>query len=71
MPYSDLNPGRFAIAMGSIGVIMAALNYAAAKLLTTDSWLFYTTFVDSFIVIALVFFALRFARGQNAKSADG
>lgn len=71
MPYSDLNPGRFAIAMGSIGVIMAALNYAAAKLLTTDSWLFYTTFVDSFIVVALVFFALRFARGQNAKSADG
>lgn len=71
MPYSDLNPGRFAIAMGSIGVIMAGLNYAAAKLLTTDSWLFYTTFVDTFVVIGLVFFALRFARGQNAKSVDG
>lgn len=69
MPYSDLNPGRFAIAMGSIGIIMAALNYAAAKLLTTDSWLFYTTFVDTFVVIGLVFFALRFARGQNPRSA--
>lgn len=71
MPYSDLNPGRFAIAMGSIGVVMAALNYAAAKLLTTDSWLFYTTFIDSFVVIALVFLALRYARGKSAKPVDG
>jgi hypothetical protein len=46
---------------------MAGLNYAAAKLLTTDSWLFYTTFVDTFIVIGLVFFVLRYARGQRAK----
>ena len=71
MPYSDIDPGRFAVAMGSIGVIMAVLNYAAAKLLTTDSWLFYTTFVDTFVVIGLVFFALRFARRSEAYSADG
>lgn len=63
MPYSDIDTGRFAIGMGSVGLVMAGLNYAAAKLLSTDSWLFYTTFVDTFIVIGLVFFVLRFARG--------
>jgi intracellular septation protein A len=62
MPYSDIDAGRFAIIMGVIGLIMAGLNYGAAKLLTTDNWLFYKTFVDNFIVIGLVFFAMRFAR---------
>ena len=62
MPYSDINAGRFAIVMGMIGLIMAALNYGAAKLLTADNWLFYKTFVDNFIVIGLVLFAMRFAR---------
>lgn len=62
MPYSDINAGRFAIVMGVIGLVMAALNYGAAKLLTTDNWLFYKTFVDNFIVIGLVLVAMRFAR---------
>ena len=48
MPYSDIHAGRFAIVMGVIGLIMAALNYGAAKLLTTDNWLFYKTFIDNF-----------------------
>lgn len=64
MPYSDIDPGRFAFAMGCVGLLMAGLNYAAAKLLSTDSWLFYTTFVDTFIIIGLVFFVLRYARGK-------
>ena len=64
MPYSDIDPGRFAVVMGVIGLIMAGLNYGAAKLLTTDHWLFYKTFVDNFIVIGLVFMALRFARNK-------
>lgn len=68
MPYSDIDPGRFAIGMGSVGAIMAGLNYAAAKLLSTDSWLFYTTFVDTFIVIGLVFYVLKFARRGNGVS---
>jgi intracellular septation protein A len=62
MPYSDINTGRFAIIMGVVGLIMAALNYGAAKLLTTDNWLFYKTFIDQFIVMALLLLALRFAR---------
>ena len=66
MPYSDIHAGRFAIVMGVIGLIMAALNYGAAKLLTTDNWLFYKTFIDNFIVAGLVIFALRFARAKPA-----
>ena len=64
MPYSDIHAGRFAIVMGVIGLIMAALNYGAAKLLTTDNWLFYKTFIDNFIVIGLVMLAMRFVRAE-------
>lgn len=62
MPYSDIDPGRFAIGMGCVGLLMAGLNYGAAKLLSTDGWLFYTTFIDFFIVSGLIIFVLRFAR---------
>ena len=54
------------ILMGVIGLIMAALNYGAAKLLSTDNWLFYKTFVDNFIVFGLVIFAMRFVRAKPA-----
>jgi intracellular septation protein A len=62
MPYDDVDAGRLAFAMGLIGIIMAALNYAAAKWLSTDNWLFYTTFVDIFLVMGMGVFAMRFAR---------
>jgi intracellular septation protein A len=64
MPYSDIHTGRFAIVMGIIGLIMAALNYGAAKLLTTDNWLFYKTFIDQFIVMALLVLAMRYVRAR-------
>jgi intracellular septation protein A len=70
MPYSDIDPGRFAFAMGCVGLLMAGLNYAAAKLLSTDGWLFYTTFIDTFIIIGLVFFVLRYARRADPKSFE-
>lgn len=70
MPYSDIDTGRFAIGMGSVGLVMAGLNFAAAKLLTTDQWLFYTTFLDTFVVIGMVFFVLRFARRPLAIQND-
>ena len=62
MPYADIDAGRMAVAMGLVGLFMASLNYGAAKLLSTDNWLFYTTFVDFFIVMGLAMFAIRFAR---------
>ena len=62
MPYSDIDPGRMAFSMGLIGLVMAALNYAVAKIASTDVWLFYKTFVDFFIIAALAMVAVRFAR---------
>jgi intracellular septation protein A len=62
MPYADIDKGRLAVAMGLVGLFMATLNYGAAKLLSTDQWLFYTTFVDFIIVMGLAMFAIRFAR---------
>jgi intracellular septation protein A len=71
MPYSDIDTGRFAIGMGCVGLFMAGLNFGTAKLLSTDAWLFYTTFIDFFIVGGLVFFVLRFARrGKPQTLAD-
>jgi intracellular septation protein A len=71
MPYSDIDPGRFAIGMGCVGLFMAALNYVAAKLLSTDAWLFYTTFIDIFIVGTLAFAAIRYARSGQPRTDAG
>jgi intracellular septation protein A len=62
MPYDDIDKGRLAVAMGLVGLFMAGLNYGAAKLLSTDQWLFYTTFIDFFIVMALAIMAMRWSR---------
>lgn len=62
MPYSDIDTGLFAASMGLVGLTMAGLNYAVAKLASTDVWLFYKTFVDFFIVAGLAMVAVRFAR---------
>jgi intracellular septation protein A len=62
MPYDDIDKGRLAAGMGLIGLFMAVLNYAAAKMLSTDNWLFYTTFIDFFIVMGLAMTMIRFAR---------
>ncbi len=69
MPYSDIDTGRFAASMGAIGLIMAALNYAVAKLASTDVWLFYKTFLDFFIVAGLAMVAVQYAR-KRPKQAD-
>jgi hypothetical protein len=35
-----------------------------AKLATTDVWLFYTTFVDFFLVMLMILVVFSFARGR-------
>lgn len=62
MPYNDIDAGRLGIGMGVLGAIMAGLNYAVAKLASTDVWLFYSTFLDFAVVFALFFIVLRYAR---------
>jgi intracellular septation protein A len=64
LPYNDIDPGRLAVGMGVLGLVMAGLNYAVAKLASTDIWLFYTTFVDFFLVMLLILVVFSFARGR-------
>jgi intracellular septation protein A len=63
LPYSDLDPGRLAVGMGLLGLLMAGLNFAVARLASTDVWLFYSTFVDFVLIALLVTFVIRHARG--------
>ena len=64
LPYNDLMPGRLAFGMGVLGLAMAGLNYLVAVFASTDVRLFYTTFVDFFLVIALTLIVFSFARGK-------
>lgn len=64
LPYNDIDPGRLAVGMGVLGLVMAGLNYAVAKLASTDVWLFYTTFVDFFLVMLMIFAVFSYARGR-------
>jgi len=64
LPYTDVDPGRLALGMGLLGLIMAGLNYLVAILASTDIWLFYSTFVDFFLIMLLVMVVFAFARGQ-------
>jgi intracellular septation protein A len=64
LPYTDLDTGRLAIGMGILGLIMAGLNIVVALTFSTDAWLFYTTFVDFFLVVLMIMVVMKFARGQ-------
>jgi intracellular septation protein A len=64
LPYNDLEPGRLAIGMGVLGLVMAALNYLVALFASTDGWLFYSTFVDFFLMLLMIMLVFRYARGQ-------
>ena len=63
--YTDLDERRLAVAMGLIGLIMAATNWLVVKLFSTDVWLFYTTFVDVFFSIGMVLIGIQWARGKG------
>jgi intracellular septation protein A len=64
LPYTDIDPARLSLGMGVLGLIMAGLNSAVALLASTDVWLFYTTFVDFFLVMLLILVVFSFARGR-------
>jgi intracellular septation protein A len=64
LPYSDIDPGRLALGVGLLGLVMAGLNYAVAELTSTDVWLFYTTFVDLFLAMAMILVVFAYARGR-------
>ncbi|MCC7267221.1 MAG: septation protein IspZ [Caulobacteraceae bacterium] len=62
LPYNDLRPARVSVAMGSMAAIMASANYAVATFASTDFWLVYTTFLDTFLAIGLAMGAINAAR---------
>jgi intracellular septation protein A len=64
LPYTDMDPGRLAIGMGVLGLVMAGLNLLVARLASTDFWLFYSTFVDFALIMVLILFVFRYARGR-------
>lgn len=67
--YTDLDERRLALAMGAIGLIMAATNWLVVKLFSTDVWLFYTTFVDIFLSIGMVLVGVQWARRKDKIAA--
>lgn len=59
---TPLHPRRFAVGMGVLGLVMAAVNYAVARWTAGDLWLWYTTFGDTVLSVLLVFGVLQFAQ---------
>jgi hypothetical protein len=55
--------------MGLTGIVMAASNWLVVRLFSTDIWLFYTTFVDIFLSIALVLVGVQWARRKGRSAA--
>ncbi|MEE4201802.1 septation protein IspZ [Erythrobacter sp.] len=64
LPYKDIDPRRLALGMGAMGLVMASLNQLVAMLASTDVWLYYSTFFDFVIAIALIYFVFQYARGE-------
>ena len=64
LAYTDVDDRRLAIGMGLTGIVMAAANFLVVRVASTDVWLFYTTFGDMPLSIALVLLAVRWARSR-------
>ena len=69
LAYTDVDDRRLAIGMGFVGAAMAVSNYVVVKLVSTDVWLFYTTFGDLPLTVLLVFAAIRWARSGDRPAA--
>jgi intracellular septation protein A len=47
--------------MGTLGVVMAAVNYLVATYLSKDMWLYYTSFGDFVLSMVMVFAVIKYA----------
>ncbi len=61
MPHPNTDPGRLTVGIGVVGLVMAVLNLGVAKAFSTDAWLFYTTFLDTILALALTFAVIKWA----------
>jgi intracellular septation protein A len=66
MPHPETHAGKLAIGIGSVGLIMAGLNYGVAKVFSTDVWLFYTTFLDTVLALVLMFAVIKWATPKTS-----
>ncbi len=64
-----LDPRRFSVGMGVLGLVMAAVNYAVATWTTGDVWLWYTTFGDTVLSVLLVFGVMQYAQVRDGGRA--
>jgi intracellular septation protein A len=62
MPHADVDTRRLGIGMAATGLVLALVNYAVARHSSTDIWLYYTSFGDMVVTLALVAFVIRFSR---------
>jgi intracellular septation protein A len=69
MPHPDTSASRLALGLGLLGVFMATMNYAVANLVSTDTWLFYTTFLDMPLAMGLGFVVIKFAQPKQPDRA--
>ncbi len=67
MPNPDTHAGRLAIGLGATGVVMAVLNLLVARLFSTDIWLVYHTFLDTFVAIGLTLYAIKYAQPKEVE----
>jgi intracellular septation protein A len=65
MPHPETSAARLAVGLGLLGVFMAVMNYAVAKIFSTDAWLFYTTFLDTALVMVLGFVVIKYAQPKQ------
>lgn len=68
LPYTDIDAARLGIGMGILGLVMAAANYGIATFTSTDIWLYYTTFGDFILTMALIILVFRYARGEMLRT---
>ena len=64
LAYTDVDERRLAIGMGVLGVFTALANFAVVRLVSTDAWLIYTTFLDLPLVMVGVLLAVKWARSR-------
>jgi len=70
IPYRGIDPRRLAVGMGMLGLVMALVNLAAVRWLSTDAWLYYTTFGDFVLFMILVQLVFRYARAVDEQLAN-
>lgn len=58
---APLDTQRFSFGMGTLGVVMAAVNYLVATYLSKDMWIYYTSFGDFVLSMVMVFAVIKYA----------